>query len=64
MQTDGLLTGCGNVVEGDSDDSDDDDGSDGEECVYSSRTRRPSQANECQGRILLKGDSFGRSYVQ
>lgn len=48
-----------------SDDDQDLDTTDFGECfVYNTRTRRPSRDSNCRGHIVLKGDKFGRSYVQ
>ncbi|KAF7969562.1 hypothetical protein HWV62_26919 [Athelia sp. TMB] len=50
------------------DDEDDGGGSDekdfGEFVVYDARTRRPARDLHCRGQIILRGNKFGRSYVQ
>lgn len=42
----------------------DDESEDDEARVYDTRIRRPSRDPNCKGRVILKGDKFGRSYVQ
>ncbi|KZP33349.1 hypothetical protein FIBSPDRAFT_718116, partial [Athelia psychrophila] len=55
--------GC--AFEADDNTTDDLDTTDFGKCfVYNTRTRRPSRDSNCRGHIVLKGDKFGRSYVQ
>lgn len=59
---------CVNVAErfnsGDEEDSDAGEDSTADEALFSGRARRPTRDLDCTGRIVLKGNRFGRSYVQ
>lgn len=59
-----MMEGPEHDDESDSDDDEDGDGVVAEEAVFSSNSRRPSREANCKGCIILRGNRFGRSYVQ